>query len=160
MTNEELKPKVTVIYEGAYTKGKLGICQESSFNGWLMWQHQDGQWVSLCPPDRLQTRAQSAVDLEAAIHYPECWDTAAYPTVESALAELCAFFKCSNADCAQGHIALAGGASTIPAAINVVLDDLVRADGRDESDFSHGYYTALDEAKSRIAAKLKEMGVE
>lgn len=46
------------------------------------------------------------------------------------------------------------------AAINVVLDDLVRADGRDESDFSHGYYTALDEAKYRIAEKLNEMGVE
>jgi len=35
-----------------------------------------------------------------AIHYPECWDTAAYPTLESALAELFAWFKCSNDDCA------------------------------------------------------------
>lgn len=33
-----------------------------------------------------------------AIHYPECWDTAAYPTVESALAEVYAAFRCTNED--------------------------------------------------------------
>ena len=33
-----------------------------------------------------------------AIHYPECWDTAAYPTLESALAEVYAAFRCTNED--------------------------------------------------------------
>lgn len=34
-----------------------------------------------------------------AIHYPECWDTAAYPTVLCALHEIYEWFKCSNDDC-------------------------------------------------------------
>lgn len=33
-----------------------------------------------------------------AIHYPMCWDTTAYPTVESALAEVAASFRCTNED--------------------------------------------------------------
>lgn len=34
-------------------------------------------------------------DTAKAIHYPECWDVAAYPTLESALSEIAAF-KCSE----------------------------------------------------------------
>ncbi|MGI4891851.1 MAG: hypothetical protein ACRYGJ_22515, partial [Janthinobacterium lividum] len=37
--------------------------------------------------------------LAAAIHYPGCWDTAAYPTIESALAEMGEEFQCTNDDC-------------------------------------------------------------
>lgn len=37
--------------------------------------------------------------LAAAIHYPECWDTATYPTIESALAETGEDFQCTNDDC-------------------------------------------------------------
>lgn len=37
--------------------------------------------------------------LAAAIHYPGCWDTAAYPTIESALAEMGEDFQCTNEDC-------------------------------------------------------------
>ena len=36
------------------------------------------------------------------IHYPECWDTVAYPTLATALLECLAFFrafKCTNEDC-------------------------------------------------------------
>ncbi|VVE52119.1 hypothetical protein PMO31116_04727 [Pandoraea morbifera] len=40
-------------------------------------------------------------DLGQAIHYPECWDTAAYPTPESALAEVYASFECTNDECAK-----------------------------------------------------------
>ena len=36
--------------------------------------------------------------LAAAIHYPKCWDTAAYPTLEDALSELAAAFQCTNED--------------------------------------------------------------
>ncbi|MBV5328094.1 MAG: hypothetical protein JZU65_10720 [Chlorobium sp.] len=31
-----------------------------------------------------------------AIHYPECWDTAAYPDIESALSEIFNWFSCST----------------------------------------------------------------
>lgn len=41
----------------------------------------------------------SKPDIATAIHYPAHWDTAAYPTLESALSELSAWFKCS--ECAQ-----------------------------------------------------------
>jgi len=37
----------------------------------------------------------------AAIHYPQCWDTAAYPTVESALSEVYAGFRCSAGHCGE-----------------------------------------------------------
>lgn len=34
--------------------------------------------------------------MATAIHWPECWDTAAYPTAETALSEVYAHFKCTN----------------------------------------------------------------
>ena len=42
------------------------------------------------------------------MHYPECWDTAAYPTLESAMHENSAWFKCTNQDThpAPDHTAL------------------------------------------------------
>ncbi|MBR8376505.1 hypothetical protein KDW20_12025 [Burkholderia cenocepacia] len=36
--------------------------------------------------------------LAQAIHYPECWDTVAYPTVESALREVYAAFRCQQCE--------------------------------------------------------------
>ena len=42
--------------------------------------------------------ASSPAPSARAIHYPECWDTAAYPTLESALAEVYAAFRCTNED--------------------------------------------------------------
>lgn len=35
-------------------------------------------------------------DLARAIHWPDCWDTAAYPTAESALVEVYEDFRCST----------------------------------------------------------------
>lgn len=43
--------------------------------------------------------SSQASSIGKAIHYPECWDTAAYPTIEDALSEMFACFKCSDADC-------------------------------------------------------------
>lgn len=34
-----------------------------------------------------------------AIHYPACWDTSAYPTLQSALHEMAGTFSCSNDEC-------------------------------------------------------------
>lgn len=45
-------------------------------------------------------RAQYA-DLKATLHYPDCWDTAAYSTVYEALAAVLHSFKCSNDECAK-----------------------------------------------------------
>lgn len=51
---------------------------------------------------RDQREAVGAPDIEAcarnAIHYPECWDTAAYPTVWAAMGEVYAAFSCTNQD--------------------------------------------------------------
>ena len=44
------------------------------------------------------TRVQDG-DVASAIHYPDCWDTACYPTLASALSEMYAWFECSNDDC-------------------------------------------------------------
>jgi len=43
-------------------------------------------------------------DVAKAIHYPECWDTAAYPELGDALVEIgpaLRAFRCTNADCAH-----------------------------------------------------------
>jgi len=47
--------------------------------------------------------ARQTATAAKAIHYPECWDTAAYPTLKSALEEVYASFKCSD----ERHIAKA-----------------------------------------------------
>ena len=39
--------------------------------------------------------------IASSIHYPECWDTACYTSVDEALHEMYAWFKCTNDDCAQ-----------------------------------------------------------
>lgn len=51
-----------------------------------------------------------------AIHYPDCWDTMAYPTLESALDEMFAWFKCSECGTAQA-------APAVPE----LTDDMLRA---------------------------------
>jgi len=47
------------------------------------------------------TPADQLNQIAAAIHYPECWDTEGYPTLESALAEIFVWWQCSNEAC--GH---------------------------------------------------------
>ncbi|MCL1618358.1 hypothetical protein [Ralstonia pseudosolanacearum] len=43
--------------------------------------------------------------IAAAIHYPDCWDTAAYPTLAHALTELYVWFKCASENCAKRQAA-------------------------------------------------------
>ena len=52
-------------------------------------------------PDHFRDAAEMVAEpahdrIAAAIHYPECWDTAAYPTVESALSEVFAHYRCTE----------------------------------------------------------------
>lgn len=62
--------------------------------------------VGLCSPARpQQVHAVAAEErLASAIHYPGCWDTTAYPTVHSALAEISTTFACSSEECPH-HVA-------------------------------------------------------
>lgn len=62
---------------------------------WLAWKY------------RAYMTASTAEPVAKAIHYPDCWDTAAYPTLESALKEMYAFFKCS--ECAPSSQITASG---------------------------------------------------
>lgn len=55
----------------------------------------------------LQDHARAAVEAErqaiaAAIHYPDCWDTAAYPMLADALTEVYEHFHCS--ECGSGAV--------------------------------------------------------
>ncbi len=45
------------------------------------------------------TVADRIDQIAAAIHYPECWDTECYATLEDALAEVLAWWQCSNEVC-------------------------------------------------------------
>lgn len=75
-----------------------------------------------CWPGRMCSRsAQCARDAQPAaaaiaeaIHYPDCWDQMAYPTLESALHELTAWFKCSNDECKQPAAAGVSDAACVP----------------------------------------------
>lgn len=54
-------------------------------------------------PDHFRDAAKMVAEpaddrIASAIHYPECWDTAAYPTVESALSEVFAHYRCTEHD--------------------------------------------------------------
>ena len=54
-------------------------------------------------PDHFRDAAEMVAEpaddrIASAIHYPECWDTAAYPTVESALSEVFAHYRCTEHD--------------------------------------------------------------
>lgn len=46
-------------------------------------------------PEPAQDEHKALAD---AIHWPDCWDTAAYPTLASALSEVVASFRCTNQD--------------------------------------------------------------
>jgi len=53
---------------------------------------------------RMRSNSLTATVLDTvaiAIHYPECWDTTCYDSIESALQELAYWFRCSNPDCAH-----------------------------------------------------------
>ena len=61
----------------------------------LRYEHWNGSGPLTAIP--LYTHPASAADhTAAAIHYPACWDTAAYPTLESALSEMYHDFKCQE----------------------------------------------------------------
>lgn len=58
-------------------------------------------------PDHFRDAAKMVAEpaddrIASAIHYPECWDTAAYPTVESALSEVFAHYRCTEHDAPAG----------------------------------------------------------
>ena len=64
------------------------------------------------PTDRAEPLTEEQIG--EALHYPECWDTAAYPTVLSALSEVFAFFRCSNDEHATALTETQEDAPTIP----------------------------------------------
>lgn len=99
------------------------------------------------------TPADQLNQIAAGIHYPECWDTMAYPTLESALAEVFAWWQCSNEAC--------GRASTTPIkpsqvkAARQVLEAAAKACER--SDRYRGDYFA---AKVRGTDVLGVLGMD
>lgn len=91
--------------------------------------------------------------ISAAIHYPECWDTMAYPTLEHALAEMFAWWECSNEECRCAN-ASPINPSQIRAARQVIE---AAAKACERSDRYRGDYFA---AKVRGINVLKELGMD
>lgn len=98
---------------------------------------RDAMWA-----ERLAALQQQPPAIADAIHYPGCWDTAAYPTLESALHEMTAWFKCSNDECQQR-------AAVSDAEIDAHLDLILRAAG---SALKH-YTTPKSKADLRAALR-------
>ena len=70
-------------------------------NGVRILTFTDGQMVTYGDARAAHAVAQMQGDhpsFVAAIHWPDCWDVAAYPTPESALAEVYEHFRCTMCD--------------------------------------------------------------
>ena len=67
-------------------------------------QFRDAAKMMAVQPSCITCTAPAPADdrIAAAIYYPECWDTAAYPTVESALSEVYAHYRCTEHDAPAG----------------------------------------------------------
>ena len=86
--------------EVAYLKNEVArLYAHTDLRGWRPASLRDAIYRSV---DRLAALTeQPAAPQQAladAIHYPDCWDTAAYPTLASALSEIAADFRCTNQD--------------------------------------------------------------
>lgn len=93
-------------------------------------------------------------DLAAAIHWPACWDAAAYPTVDSALAALAASFQCSNQDTHQApDIDL--DSLTEPSALSALADGLESIAGNENAALAAAYIRqqAEREASAPVAGE-------
>lgn len=65
--------------------------------------------------DAIDRVAPPTQQIAAAIHYPECWDVMAYPTLESALSEVYTHFKCSECQ----------PAAFVPITADMVTDEML-----------------------------------
>jgi len=82
------------------------------------------------PPDELHS--QQAHWLAESLHYPDCWDTAAYPTIESALSEVYAYFKCTQ--CAEPVKSAQAAPAALPCPA-LYADELVDHEGKPNGIF-------------------------
>jgi hypothetical protein len=69
----------------------------------------------------------------AAIHYPECWDTAAYPTFSDALSAVYAYFKCVTCAEQEAKAAAPVATSFLDAYEMTRLRRLMKALGQDDA---------------------------
>ncbi len=79
-------------------------------------------------------------ELALAIHWPDCWDTAAYPTLESALSGLAEHFRCTNQDT---HHTITTDADTgdlgDPSALAALADGLESIAGNENAALAAAY---------------------
>lgn len=85
-------------------------CTPTEHEGRIVYEHTsepipnaDGFVLYAPVPDQFRDAAKMMTEpaddhIASAIHYPECWDAAAYPTVESALSEVFAHYRCTEHD--------------------------------------------------------------
>lgn len=87
---------------------------------------------------------EAVKELGHAIHYPDCWDTAAYPTLLDALKEI----GCNPADCTKG------GVNELKGAVEMLkegLEKIATQDIRDDLNYynARSYIERAREALSR-----------
>lgn len=101
---------------------------------YLEWSDKSGRYRWASPQEAWeawQARAALAcAPVAAAIHWPDCWDTAAYPTLESALAATYATFRCQNTDT---HPAPDEGDLEDPSALAALADGLESIPGNENA---------------------------
>lgn len=79
-------------------------CTPIEHEGQIVYEHTsepipnaDGFVLYAAAHDQFRDATKTMADrIASAIHYPECWDTAAYPTIESALSEVFAHYRCTE----------------------------------------------------------------
>lgn len=77
---------------------EAGACStaDGSLHVSAQWMHDFARNIRAIGVQQGEAEEAPESDIAAAIHCPEHWDTMAYPTLESALHELAAWFKCSE----------------------------------------------------------------
>lgn len=94
-----LEALIAALDEHSYTNDYCGI-EVSKHNAPKVWNAIEEARSALAALSQPVAPQEAVVK---AIHYPDCWDTAAYPTLESALNEVYAHFKCSECAAPAPH---------------------------------------------------------
>ncbi len=94
----------TVVVPELVLKWLLGECPHPETGAWFerpegrvgnFWWRTELRAAMEAPPASEPVAQAAAQDMAKSIHYPECWDTAAYPTLDYALMEVCGATGCS-----------------------------------------------------------------
>ncbi|WP_230972993.1 hypothetical protein [Burkholderia vietnamiensis] len=115
---DQLESEVTIQYgEGHTGNGMYCWCTEYPEEGAIFIDGSTAVPAAPAPAPSPADERAAFEKLAAKIHYPGCWDTAAYPTLAEALVECAAWYGMRCGECDDGSLARATSANETGAPI-------------------------------------------